>query len=96
MDIHKHVCQCCRSLETCCSSGTLLVLMPARRWIPRVSATSQAEPPKAAGALRRYKTHLEVHVYPNCPFHFGGDLGHSFLSDVEAAPDAVAKGIPLC
>lgn len=96
-DIHKYVCQCCRSLETCCSSGTLLVLVPARTWIPHVSATSQPEPPKAAEALRqrRCRTHFKVFVYPNCPFLFGGNMGHGFLNNVEAPPAVIAKGIPL-
>lgn len=46
MDIHKYVCRCCRSLETCCSSSTLLVLVPPHRWIPHVSAVSQQSLPK--------------------------------------------------
>lgn len=40
MDIHKYMCRCCRSLETCCSTNTLLLLVPARRWIFHVTATS--------------------------------------------------------
>lgn len=54
-------------------------LVPAAcRWVPRVSATSQAETPKAAGALRQRlcRARLKVLVCPNRPFHFGGDLGH--------------------
>lgn len=46
MGIHKYVCQCCRSMETCYSSSTLLALVPPHRWIPHVSAISQQSLPK--------------------------------------------------